>query len=79
MRKTHTASGSSHETDNGHPRSPGRGKYGNMGSKPVGHPDARLVHHALGSWRHFDVWVEYGKFCRTVFGLCRDWSKVPSS
>ncbi|OAQ81290.1 glycosyl transferase [Purpureocillium lilacinum] len=59
--------------------SPGRGKYGNMGSKPVGHPDARLVHHALGSWRHFDVWVEYGKFCRTVFGLCRDWSKVPSS
>ncbi|KAL6859553.1 glycosyltransferase family 32 protein [Trichoderma novae-zelandiae] len=59
--------------------SPGRGTYGNMGSKPVTHPDARLVHHALGSWKRFDWLVEYGKFCRTVFGLCRDWTKVPVS
>ncbi|ODA81353.1 hypothetical protein RJ55_04318 [Drechmeria coniospora] len=58
--------------------SPGRGKYGNMGSKPVTDPDARLHHHALGSWRHFDLVVEYGKFCRTMFGLCKDWSKVPA-
>ncbi|KAH6603645.1 glycosyl transferase [Trichoderma cornu-damae] len=58
--------------------SPGRGKYGNMGSKPITDPDARLVHHALGSWRKFDMLVEYGKFCRTAFGLCRDWTKVPA-
>lgn len=58
--------------------SPGRGRYGNMGSKPVTHPDARLVHHALGSWRRFDFVVEYGKLCRSSFGLCREWSKVPS-
>ncbi|PTB38116.1 uncharacterized protein TrAFT101_011778 [Trichoderma asperellum] len=59
--------------------SPGRGGYGNMGSKPITHHDARLVHHALGSWRKFDLLVEYGKFCRTVFGLCKDWSKVPAT
>ncbi|KAL6802722.1 glycosyltransferase family 32 protein [Trichoderma sp. SZMC 28013] len=58
--------------------SPGRGSYGNMGSKPITDPDARLVHHALGSWRKFDLLVEYGKFCRTVFGLCKDWTKVPT-
>ncbi|KAJ4854358.1 glycosyltransferase sugar-binding region containing DXD motif domain-containing protein [Trichoderma breve] len=58
--------------------SPGRGSYGNMGSKPITDPDARLVHHALGSWRKFDLLVEYGKFCRTVFGLCKDWTKVPA-
>ncbi|KAL7804869.1 glycosyltransferase family 32 protein [Trichoderma aethiopicum] len=58
--------------------SPGRGTYGNMGSKPITHPDARLVHHALGSWKKFDWTVEYGKFCRTAFGLCRDWTKVVS-
>ncbi|PTB81763.1 glycosyltransferase family 32 protein [Trichoderma longibrachiatum ATCC 18648] len=58
--------------------SPGRGSYGNMGSKPITHPDARLVHHALGSWKKFDWTVEYGKFCRTAFGLCRDWTKVVS-
>ncbi|KAL7815624.1 glycosyltransferase family 32 protein [Trichoderma gracile] len=58
--------------------SPGRGTYGNMGSKPITHPDARLVHHALGSWKKFDWVVEYGKFCRTAFGLCRDWTKVVS-
>ena len=56
--------------------SPGRGTYGNMGSKPITHPDARLVHHALGSWKRFDWLVEYGKFCRTAFGLCRNWTKV---
>ncbi|TPX18634.1 uncharacterized protein E0L32_002491 [Thyridium curvatum] len=58
--------------------SPGRGQYGNMGSKPASDPDARLLHHAQGSWRHFDLKVELGKLCRTMFGLCRDWSKVPS-
>ncbi|KND87159.1 Initiation-specific alpha-1,6-mannosyltransferase [Tolypocladium ophioglossoides CBS 100239] len=57
--------------------SPGRGKYGNMGSKPVTDPDARLHHHALGSWRRFDLIVEYGKFCRTMFGMCKTWTKVP--
>lgn len=57
-------------------RSPGRGKYGNMGSKPISHEDARLLHHAQGSWKHFNLKVELGKFCRTAFGLCRDWSKV---
>ncbi|POR31074.1 Initiation-specific alpha-1,6-mannosyltransferase [Tolypocladium paradoxum] len=58
--------------------SPGRGKYGNMGSKPVTDPDARLHHHALGSWRRFDLRVEYGKFCRTMFGWCKTWTKVPA-
>ncbi|CAK7225787.1 hypothetical protein SEUCBS140593_006021 [Sporothrix eucalyptigena] len=57
---------------------PGRGKYGNMGSKPYSDADARLLHHAQGSWHKFDAKVELGKLCRTVFGLCRDWSKVPS-
>ncbi|RAK94976.1 glycosyltransferase family 32 protein [Aspergillus ibericus CBS 121593] len=57
--------------------SPGRGKYGNMGSKPITDPAARLLHRAQGSWRAFNLRVEYGKFCRTVFGRCRYWSKVP--
>lgn len=57
--------------------SPGRGRYGNMGSKPVTDPSARLRHRAQGSWRKFDLLVEYGKFCRTVFGRCRNWTKVP--
>ncbi|QMW48355.1 hypothetical protein G4B11_011873 [Aspergillus flavus] len=56
--------------------SPGRGMYGNMGSKSVDDPSARLFHHAQGSWRKTDFVVEVGKFCRTVFGLCRDWPKV---
>jgi len=56
--------------------SPGRGVYGNMGSKPISHPDARLLHHAQGSWRSFSLRVEFGKFCRTFLGLCKDWSKV---
>lgn len=57
--------------------SPGRGKYGNMGSKPITNHDARLQHLAQGSWRKFDLKVEVGKLCRTLFGQCRDWSKVP--
>ncbi|KAE8395933.1 hypothetical protein BDV23DRAFT_144017 [Aspergillus alliaceus] len=56
--------------------SPGRGRYGNMGSKPISDPSARLFHHAQGSWRRLDIKVELGKFCRTIFGLCRDWSKA---
>ncbi|KFY97672.1 hypothetical protein V498_01931 [Pseudogymnoascus sp. VKM F-4517 (FW-2822)] len=57
--------------------SPGRSKYGNMGSKPLTDPDARLQHRAQGSWRKKDMYVEMGKICRTVLGMCRDWSKVP--
>ena len=56
--------------------SPGRGYYGNMGSKPVSDPSARVWHRAQGSWRSFDIKVEYGKFCRTVFAMCRAWSKT---
>jgi hypothetical protein len=47
-----------------------------MGSKPITDPSARLYHHAEGSWRRISISVEYGKFCRTVFGLCKDWSKI---
>lgn len=56
---------------------PGRGKYNNMGSKAITHKDARVWHQAQGSWRKFDVTVELGKLCRTVFGGCKEWSKVP--
>lgn len=56
--------------------SPGRGRYGNMGSKPVSDPSARVWHQAQGSWRSFNIKVEYGKFCRTVFAMCRAWSKT---
>lgn len=59
--------------------SPGRGKYGNMGSKALTHADARVQHYAQGSWRSFHLKVEMGKFCRTVFGMCRDWSKMEES
>ncbi|KAE8345576.1 hypothetical protein BDV24DRAFT_148160 [Aspergillus arachidicola] len=45
--------------------SPGRGLYGNMGSKSVDDPSARLFHHAQGSWRKTDFVVEVGKLCRT--------------
>ncbi|KIW13919.1 hypothetical protein PV08_06700 [Exophiala spinifera] len=55
--------------------SPGRGRYGNMGSKPVTDPAARVWHQAQGSWRSFDATAEFGKVCRTLFGLCKDWSK----
>jgi mannosyltransferase OCH1-like enzyme len=58
--------------------SPGRGVYGNMGSKPITDPSARLVHHAQGSWKVFNFKQEVGKFCRTFFGLCWDWPKVPT-
>ncbi|EXJ54738.1 hypothetical protein A1O7_10079 [Cladophialophora yegresii CBS 114405] len=58
--------------------SPGRRRYGNMGSKPVTDPSARVWHRAQGSWRSFDPKVEFGKFCRSFFGLCKDWSKQPS-
>lgn len=58
--------------------SPGRAKnYGNMGSKPITDPAARLQHKAQGSWRKVDVKVELGKACRTFLGLCKEWSKVP--
>ncbi|KFY35251.1 hypothetical protein V494_06079, partial [Pseudogymnoascus sp. VKM F-4513 (FW-928)] len=57
--------------------SPGRSSYGNMGSKPLTDKDARLQHRAQGSWRKKDMTVEMGKLCRTVLGMCRDWSKVP--
>ncbi|KAE8168137.1 putative deacetylase LmbE-like domain-containing protein [Aspergillus tamarii] len=49
--------------------SPGRGIYGNMGSKSVDDPSARLFHHAQGSWRKTDIVVEVGKFCRTEYSL----------
>jgi len=56
--------------------SPGRSiAYDNMGSKPITDPDARLLHHAQGSWRFFNLRVEIGKFCRTFLGMCKDWSK----
>lgn len=57
-------------------RSPGSHRFRDMGSKPVTHHAARLYHHAQGSWRKWNLRVEMGKFCRTAFGLCRDWSKV---
>lgn len=57
-------------------QSPGRGRYGNMGSKPYSDPDARLRHNSQGSWREVDFTVEVGKLCRTLFGGCRSWSKV---
>ncbi|KAL4978975.1 hypothetical protein BDW66DRAFT_148822 [Aspergillus desertorum] len=59
--------------------SPGGLHFRNMGSKPITDPSARLYHHAEGSWRHWSLRVEIGKFCRTAFGLCRDWSKVPDA
>lgn len=58
--------------------SPGRGRYGNMGSKGIDDPSARLQHKAQGSWRKVDWKVEMGKLCRTTLGLCKEWSKVPS-
>lgn len=57
--------------------SPGRGWYQNMGSQPINHPAARLQHLAAGSWRTPNLFVTYGKLCRTVFGRCREWSKIP--
>lgn len=48
-----------------------------MGSKPSTDPSARLMHNGQGSWKVFDLKVEFGKFCRLALGQCRDWSKVP--
>lgn len=59
--------------------SPGRGSFHNMGSQPITHENARLQHMAQGSWRKADVKVEMGKFCRTFFGQCRDWKKIPDA
>jgi len=56
---------------------PGRGWLHNMGSRSFGDPNARLKHAAAGSWRAPDLKVHYGKFCRTVLGMCRDWKKIP--
>lgn len=56
---------------------PGRGRFQNMGSQSTSHANARLLHVAAGSWRKMDLQVEYGKLCRQMFGLCRDWSKIP--
>lgn len=57
--------------------SPGRGKYNNMGSQSLDHPNSRLFHAAQGSWRKVNLKVTAGKLCRTVFGGCKDWSKAP--
>ncbi|KAE8163801.1 hypothetical protein BDV40DRAFT_299143 [Aspergillus tamarii] len=59
--------------------SPGRGKYGNMGSKPITDPTALVHHRGQGSWKKFNPVAEVGKICRTVFGLCEGWSKMQSS
>lgn len=56
---------------------PGRGRFHNMGSQSLTHINARLQHAAQGSWRKPDLKVHYGKLCRTVFGLCKDWKKIP--
>lgn len=56
--------------------SPGRGWFQNMGSKSAAHPNARLWHAAAGSWKNMDVRVHYGKLCRQLFGMCRDWKKI---
>ncbi|KAL2214205.1 glycosyltransferase family 32 protein [Sarocladium strictum] len=56
--------------------SPGRQKI--MGSKPIDDVEARLNHHFFGSWRHFNVAAESGKLCRTLFGMCKDWSMADS-
>lgn len=56
--------------------SPGRGWFQNMGSKGIEHPNARLRHAAAGSWKNMDVKVHYGKLCRQLFGMCRDWKKI---
>ncbi|KAF2718584.1 glycosyltransferase family 32 protein [Polychaeton citri CBS 116435] len=57
--------------------SPGRGDFHNMGSQPTTDPNARIQHAFAGSWRHTDLKVHIGKFCRNFLGGCRDWSKIP--
>lgn len=57
--------------------SPGRGWFQNMGSKPATHRNARLHHAAAGSWKNMDLKVHYGKLCRQLFGMCKEWKKIP--
>lgn len=59
--------------------SPGRGKWNNMGSQSLDHPNARLYHAAAGSWRKMDIKVAAGKLCRSALGRCKDWSKIPDA
>ena len=59
--------------------SPGRGWFHNMGSKSANDRSARLQHLAAGSWRTPNLAVTYGKLCRTIFGRCREWSKIPKT
>jgi len=59
--------------------SPGRGSWNNMGSQALTHFNARLYHAAAGSWRKKDLKVTAGKLCRTLFGACKDWSKIPKT
>ena len=56
---------------------PGRGWFQNMGSQSITHRNARLRHVAAGSWRKRSLKVHYGKVCRVLFGLCKDWKKIP--
>ncbi|EGR47005.1 glycosyltransferase family 32 [Trichoderma reesei QM6a] len=56
--------------------SPTTKKFNRNGKGGWDHPDARLAHTAMGSWHHTNLIVEYGKFCRSVFGLCKDWQKM---
>ena len=44
-----------------------------MGSQGLMHEKALLRHQAQGSWRKMDLVVEYGKLCRSLLGMCRDW------
>ncbi|KAF9886714.1 hypothetical protein FE257_011228 [Aspergillus nanangensis] len=55
--------------------SPGTHRWNNMGAKPITDPDARLSHNGLGTWKAFNLRVEFGKICRTFFGQCRDWRR----
>lgn len=59
-----------------YPESPTDEQPSRMGEKPLDDPDARLAHKAMGSWHHTNIIVEYGKFCRSFFGLCKDWQKM---
>lgn len=58
---------------------PGRGWFHNMGSQKTTHKTARLRHVAVGSWKKPDPKVHYGKLCRVLFGLCKDWKKIPDA
>ncbi|KAL7933320.1 glycosyltransferase family 32 protein [Trichoderma chlorosporum] len=56
--------------------SPTKEKYSRLGEKSYDDPEARLAHTAMGSWHHTNLIVEYGKFCREKFGLCKEWQKM---